>query len=636
MLQNLREAFIGTTGKVMLAVILLLLAGTGLNYTITPQPFLAKVDGDEVSEQRVNFAFRQLAQQVAAQFGDQALSSEPFLRQVRAEAVNRVVTEVALSSHLTDDGYAISDTQVARSITSNPEFQTDGEFDEDLYTRILASARLSKTLYEANERERLLIGQLSNNLAASAFVTPEEFRRVIELTYEQREVEYAVLPPETFLEGVVVGDDEVASWYESNPTRYQTPAEATVDYVQVDSALARERIEIEDAQLRAHYEKTRDFYKTPEQRRARQVLLRTNEDEAAAREQAIGLVARLRAGEPFEDIARTYSQDGGSARQGGDLGWLSPNDYPDAAVDAAIFSQVANQVSDVVESDFGLHIIQVTDIRSGDIEPFEAVVEDVRQDYLDEQLAAELFALEEALADQLFESDTLEQIAEALGIQIQTVESLNEGAPGPFGPSPDVSETVFGLERLEVGEVSEPISLSGDRTILLRVSARSDAGRQPLEAVAKEIAEELRQQAAADVAAERGAQLAAALSAAPEAEFEPLLADSGATYTATRAVGRNDAEAPAALVAAVFAADVPDDGVHVGSVSAPGVGFVVYRISDVIPGSPGDITQQQIEAVRAQFARRLGTSDMLALQQSVLDDTSIEIGTALDSQGVGL
>ncbi|MEM1438597.1 MAG: SurA N-terminal domain-containing protein [Pseudomonadota bacterium] len=631
MLQNLREAFIGTTGKVMLAVILLLLAGTGLNYTITPRSFVAKVDGDEIPLRNVNLVYRQ----IAAQFGNQNLPPE-FLRQIQAEAVNRVVTEVALSNHLANTGYAVSDTQIARRIREVPDFQTDGAFDSQLYRSVLAQNSLSPSTFEADERQRMLIGQISENLAASAFVTPEEFRRVIELTNEQREVEYAVLPPELFLEGVVIGDDEVASWYESNPTRYQTPAQASIDYVQVDQNLARERIEIEDAQLRARYEETKNLYETPEQRRARQVLLRTNEDAAAAREQAIGLVARLRAGEPFEDIARTYSQDGGSARQGGDLGWLSPGDYPAGSVDAAIFSQVTNQVSDVVESDFGLHIIQVTDIRSGEIEPFEAVVEDVRRDYLDEQLGAELFALEEALADQLFESDTLEQIAEALGVQIQSVASLNEGAPGPFGPSTDIDEAVFGLERLEPGALSEPISLTGDRTILLRVSERSDAGRQPLEAVAKEIAEELRQQAASDVAAERGAQLAAALSAAPEAEFEPLLADSGATYTAARAVGRADAEAPAALVAAVFAADVPDDGMHVGSVSAPGAGFIVYRISDVIPGSPGDITQQQIEAARSQFARRLGTSDMLALQQGVIDDTSIEIGTALDSQGVGL
>ncbi|MEO0346271.1 MAG: peptidyl-prolyl cis-trans isomerase [Pseudomonadota bacterium] len=630
MLQNLREAFIGTTGKVMLAVILLLLAGTGLNYTITPRSFVAKVDGDEIPLRNVNLVYRQ----IASQFGNQNLPPE-FLRQIQAEAVNRVVTEVALSNHLSGAGYAVSDTQIARRIREVPDFQTDGAFDSQLYRSVLAQNSLSPSAFEADERQRMLIGQISENLAASSFVTPEEFRRVIELTNEQRELEYAMLPPELFLDGVVVGDDEVASWYESNPTRYQTPAKASFDYVQVDQELARERIEIEDAQLRARYEETKSLYETPEQRRARQVLLRTNEDAAGAREQAIGLVARLRAGEPFEDIARTYSQDGGSARQGGDLGWLSPGDYPAASVDAAVFSQVTNQVSDVVESDFGLHIIQVTEIRSGEIEPFEAVVEDVRQDYLNEKLSEELFALEEALADQLFESDTLEQIAEALGVQIQSVASVNEGEPSPLGPSPDIDEAVFGLERLEPGEVSEPISLSGDRTVLLRVSSRSDAGRQPLEAVAAEITEELRQQAASDVAAERGAQLAAALTASPEAEFETLLADSGANYTATRAVGRNDAEAPAALVAAVFAADVPDDGVHVGSVSAPGVGFVVYRITDVIPGSPGDITQQQIEAVRAQFARRLGTSDMLALQQGVLDDTSVEVGTALDSQGAG-
>ncbi|MEO1118033.1 MAG: SurA N-terminal domain-containing protein, partial [Pseudomonadota bacterium] len=189
MLQNLREAFIGTTGKVMLAVILLLLAGTGLNYTITPRSFVAKVDGDEIPLRNVNLVYRQ----IAAQFGNQNLPPE-FLRQIQAEAVNRVVTEVALSNHLANTGYAVSDTQIARRIREVPDFQTDGTFDSQLYRSVLAQNSLSPSTFEADERQRMLIGQISENLAASAFVTPEEFRRVIELTNEQREVEYAVLP----------------------------------------------------------------------------------------------------------------------------------------------------------------------------------------------------------------------------------------------------------------------------------------------------------------------------------------------------------------------------------------------------------------------------------------------------------
>lgn len=631
MLQNLREAFIGTTGKVVLAVILLLLAGTGLNYTISPRPFVAKVDGNEVSLRRVNTAYRQ----IAAQFGDQQLP-EAFLRQVQAEAVNRVVTEVALTNHLVDTGYAISDAQVAQRIREFPDFQTDGEFDGELYRRLLAQNSIPTGAFEADERERMLISQISENLAASSFVTPQEFRRVIELTNEQREVEYAVLSPEQFTEGVVIGDDEVASWYESNPTRYQTQAQATVDYVMVDRALARARVATDEAALRAFYDENRSAYETEPQRRARHILLRTNEDADAAREKATGLLARLRAGEPFEDLARTNSQDGGSARQGGDLGWLSRGDYPALAVEETIFSLSPSQISDIVESEFGLHIIQLQEIRPGDIPAFEAVAEEVRESFINERESAQLLTLEEQLADQLFEADTLEQIAAAIGVEVQTESALTEGARVPFGASEAIDDAVFGLGGLELETLSDVIELPNDRTVILRVSERTPAGREPLEAVADAIREELRTNAAEDVAAERGAQIAAALNAAPEGEFEALLADSGAVYTAPRAVGRADAEAPAALVAAVFAADVPDDGVHIGSVSAPGVGFVVYRISEVIPGKPGDITQAQIEAARRQFAQRRGTSDMLALTQGVLDDTSVEIGTALDTPGGGL
>lgn len=628
MLQNLREAFIGTTGKVVLGVILLLLAGTGLNYTITPKPFVAKVDGEEIPLRRVNAVYRQLI----SQFGNQQLPEE-LLRQVQAEAVNRVVTETALAGHLAAGGYAVSDAQVASRLREYPDFQDEsGVFDAALYRRLLAQNSLSPAGFEADERQRMVITQLQENLAASAFVTPEEFRRVVELSNEQREVEYALLAPSLFVDGVSVTDAEIASWYESNPTRYQTEAQAAVDYVLVDRALARERVEVDEAALRAYFDANSATFEGTEQRRASHVLLRTNDDADVARERATSLLARIRAGEPFEDIARSNSQDGGTARQGGDLGWLSRGDYPAPAVEEAIFALSPGGVSDIVESDFGLHIIRLEEVRSGGTPAFEAVANDVRDQFIDERESQSLLELEEQLADQLFESDTLEQIAEAVGVAVQRVDAFSEGALIPFGRSDAIDAAVFGAEAIEAGALSDVIELPGDRTVILRVATRTPAGREPLEAVADSIRAELTERAAADVAAERGAQIAAALNAEPTATFDALLVDSGAEYVAPRQVGRSDREAPAALVAAVFAADVPEDGVHVGSVSAPGVGFVVYRVSGVTPGDPAELTPEQIDAARQQFALRRGTSDMQALTQGVLEDTSVKIGKALETQ----
>lgn len=628
MLQNIREAFIGTTGKVVLAIILLLLAGTGLNYTITPRPFVAKVDGEEIPLRRVNAVYRQ----IVAQFGDQQLPAE-LLRQVQTEAVNRVVTETALAGHLASSGFAVSDAQVASRIRDYPDFQDEnGDFDAALYRRLLAQNSLSPAGFEADERQRMVIGQLQENLAASAFVTPEEFRRVVELSNEQREVEYALFPPSLFVDGVSVTDAEIASWYESNPMRYQTEAQATIDYVLVDRALARERVAVDEESLRAYFDANVATFEAPEQRRARHILLRTNEDADAARELATSLLARIRAGEPFEDLARSNSQDGGTARQGGDLGWLSRGDYPAAAVEEAIFSLSPGGVSDIIESEFGLHIIRLEAVRSGDAPAFEAVAESVRERYIDERESERLLELEEQLADQLFESETLEQIAEAIGVEVQRVDGYGEGAVIPFGRSDEIDAVVFGAEALETGALSDVLELPGDRTLILRVAARTPAGREPLEAVAASIRAELTERAAADVAAERGAQIAAALNAEPTAEFDALLADSGAEYVAPRQIGRADREAPAALVAAVFGAEVPEDGVHVGSVSAPGVGFVVYRVSRVIPGDPAELTPEQIDATRRQFALRRGASDMQALTQGVLADTSVKIGKALETE----
>lgn len=624
MLQDIREHFIGTTGKVVLAVILLLLAGTGLNYTITPKSYVAKVDGEEVPLRQVQAAYEQQLQR----FGDQDLPQQ-LLLQLQSLAVDQVITQTALKHYLEDAGYAISNAQVAAIIRDVEAFKQDGRFDPELYRRLLAQNRLTPAGFEADQRQQMLTAQLQANISASAFVTPEEFRRIIELSNEQRRVEYATLSADSFIDEVTVSDADVASWYESNPTRFQTQASAVLEYVMVDDALARQRIMPDGEALRAYYTSISDQYAGEEQRRASHVLLRTDEDAIAARELANSLLARLQAGEPLEDIARTYSNDGGSAKAGGDLGWVSRGVFV-GPVEDAIFSMRPGELSGVVESSFGLHIIRLDDVRTGDAPTFEEVADDVRERYIAEREAAELLTLKEELADQLFESSSLAEIGTALGLEVNTVADFNEQSALPFGSSDEVASLVFGDNGLAEGAISDVIELDGGASTIIRVVQRTPAGRQPLEAVAGQIREELRQQAAEAIAAERGAQLASALRSDPGMRFETLVVNSNAELTAPKAIGRRDPETPAALAAAVFEATPGADSPHVGTVRAPGTGFIIYRVTEIIPGDAGDIPPEQLEAARRQLALRDGSAELLALTTAIRNEAKVKMGNALE------
>lgn len=624
MLQDIREKFIGTTGKIVLAVILFLLAGTGLNYTLTPNRFVAKVDGAEISMRAVNNAFN--AQ--LARFGDQQLP-EPLLVQLRSAAVEEVINRTVLEQYLREQGFAASDEMVAKSIREEPAFQTDGKFDRDLYTRILATNQYTAAGFEAAQRQQMMVDQFQQNLAASAFVTPEEFRRFIELTGQKREVEFATISADSFKPDVTISDDDVLAWYEANPTRFQTEASVTLDYLLIDETLARARIDTSDATLLAYYESIRSQYESQEQRRASHVLLDESDDVLATE-----LATRIAAGESFEEMAKEYSTDGGSARNGGDLGWVSIGDFV-GPVEDAVFSMEPGDISGVVKSSFGLHIIRLDGVRAGDPPTFDEVRDDVTERYVSDRMLGEMTALRSRLDDQYFDNASMEQIADALGLEIANVSEFTADSVLPFGREEALVDTLFGVGGIEQGALSEPVSLSGNRIAVVRVTARQPAGRQPLQVVTEEIRALLVDEAAIAIAEERGTQLAGALRSEPTMDFERLVLNSAAQVTEKKLIERRDASVPAALTAAVFDAPIPTAGSpHVGSVSAPGVGFIIYRLSDVQQGSVPDLPQAQIDAGRRQLALRNGSAQLQAIVTTLRESADVEMGTALELSGL--
>ncbi|MEN7342968.1 MAG: peptidyl-prolyl cis-trans isomerase [Pseudomonadota bacterium] len=621
MLQDIREKSVGTGGKVFLAAILILLAGTGLNYTLTPKQFVAKVDGDEVSLRDVNNAFiNQLRQ-----YGDAELP-ESFLNQLRAAAVEAVIDDTVLRRHLIEEGFAVSDDAVRQAILEDPSFQTDGKFDRELYDQLLASNQLSVLGYEQDRRRSMMVGQFQQTLIDSAFITPEEFRKRIELSGQQREVEFATVKAASYLEGVTVSEDEIAVWYEANPDRFVTEEELTLDYVLLDENLARAGITVDETTIRDYYQTVRSQYTGEEQRRARHVLLDSGDAELAA-----SLLERIRGGESFEEIAAENSIDGASARNGGDLGFVTEDVFVGPVSDA-LFAMQPGDISDVVESSFGLHILRLDEIRAGTPPEFEAVQEDVTEQYYSERVGPELEALKDTLTDQFFEQAGLEQIATSLGATVNRVEAFTPSSVLPFGREEALVNALFGEDAIGEGAVSEPVELSGDRTVVARVVARKPEGRQPLADVSDEIRERLTETAAEEIANERGAQLAGALRTAPNVDFEALVLNSGAELAEKRFIDRRDVTAPAALAAAVFDAPRPSPGApQVGSVSAPGVGYIIYRVSDVRPGSVPDLPQAQIDAGRRQLASQIGTSQVIAIRSALRDDADVQMGDLLEN-----
>ncbi|MEM9171982.1 MAG: SurA N-terminal domain-containing protein [Pseudomonadota bacterium] len=624
MLQDIRERLIGTTGKIMLAIILLLLAGTGLNYTISPAPFIAKVNGEEITPSRFDAAM----QEQLGRLGEIDLT--PALQQqLQRVALEQAVLDEVLVQYLTEQGYRVSDSQISDAIRAVPDFQVDGQFDRDTYQRLVAQ-RLGITAarFEANIRRDLMVAQYAGSLRESAFMTPGEVRELIELVNEERELEFASVSVDSFLDQVTIEAEAVQAYYDDSPTRFQTPESAMVDYLLVDPALAQSQVEVSDEALAAYFDEIKADYAAEEERRARHILLRNDEDPAAATATAQDLLARLNAGEAFEPLAEEFSADGGSARQGGDLGWVRRGDFV-APVEEAIFAMQPGELSDIVQSEFGLHIVRLEEVRAGDPPTLQSVRSEVEQRYRQSQESALLLSLQGELADQVFSAESLEDIATAMGMEIRTAAEFTADSPLPFGVNEAINAAVFGEQALSEGQLRD-VQLDNDRTAVIRVTARTPAGRQPLEAVAEQIKSTLEREAATTLATQSGQALLDTLLAAPDSAFAEVFADSSAQLNEKAFVTRRAPEVPAAVSAAAFDAVLLNDALYVGSVQAPGVGFVIYRLTDIKAGDPGQLPAQQLDLTRQQLARRSADAQLNALVMALRDEASIKIGNMIE------
>src|SRR5690606_15255120 len=347
MLQKLRERF---TGKFALAILLLLVvpfAFFGIPYdNIIRGGYAAKVEGIEISEMQLQQAF----QETLARYAREGTDIPPELHGLVREAVlTNLIRETLVNAHLSDAGYRVTDEMIAEFIQSIPDFQEDGTFSKQLYYDWLASQAMAPRQFEESQRQALRASQLQRGIGATAFVTPAEYRRYLNLYGEQRRAALATFYTRAEAEQDEVGDEEVTAYYEAHAEEFQAPQSADIAWNEIERRELAEGIEVTEEELAQYYSQVSDRYRQDERRRARHILITFGDDKDAAREQATALAERARAGEPFEDLARQYSEDTSSAQQGGDLG-LSPKSQMPGALGDTVFSMRKGAIEGPVES----------------------------------------------------------------------------------------------------------------------------------------------------------------------------------------------------------------------------------------------------------------------------------------------
>jgi peptidyl-prolyl cis-trans isomerase D len=640
MLQTLRES----TGRWVAVAILGLIAVTfvffGIDFSVTGATFAAKVNGEDIPLLEFEREYQQAQNQYQQLYPIEL--TDDLRRELRLSVIERMALSRALEQRVAEVGYRISDERLRESIQTTPAFLVGGEFSADVYNARLAAQGFSPAGYEAVHRQQLELVELQDGIQNSAFLTPAEFRRYIELSNERREIAYASFAVDAFLAEAEVTDEQVAAHHAANAALYMSQETVDLEYVELDQATIAAGVVVSDEALQRFFAEEQERFQIAEERHARHILVTAEgDDEASAETEAAALLARVQGGEDFATLAMELSDDPGTKAQGGDLGWIGRGLLAGPFEDA-LFAMQAGEVRGPVKTDFGYHIIRLEEIRSAREQTFAEARETLAEEYGTREADDLFYEQANRLEELAFDAyDELASVATAMNLPLKTLSGYpRSGDPGAFENNAPVVQAAFDEELIASGNNSRIIELTAERVLVLRVTAHYPPAPLSLESVAEQIRADLARTAAVERAAAAAnafyadvgapsvgaASVGAASAAISAADPAALAAAHGGVWNAPRRVERNAADIPAELLGVAFgaAAPLPPEGIRQVVPMASGDAAVLV-LSAVAPGDPETVPLEQRDRQQVQLIQEGAISELTGYAADVRARATVRI-----------
>ena len=554
---KLRAGAQGTVSKVILVLIILsfALAGVGSYVTQPKAEVAAVVNGDEISAQVLENAYRNERSRLENQLGPQfsELLGDPlYVEQLRRSVLEQLIEQRLIDQKVAELNLYASDEQVRNAIRNLPEFQQDNQFSNDRYQQLLSRSGISAEQLRDNMRQDLSRQMLLNAVIGSGFTLEAEAGLLDRLSRQQRDGELVRLPLADFSNNVTLSDDEAQAYYQQHAEQFKRPEQVKVNYLLLDgSNLAA--MEVDDATIEAEYQANLSAYSQPEQRQVAHIMLNKSDD-AAAELQTIR--DRLTAGESFSELAQAESDDVFSGANGGELDWMEQGTLDPAFDEAAFALREKGEVSAVVESEFGFHLITLLDTREAKVKPLAEVRDAIASHLAQEQAANAFYEQEQRLAELAFEfPDSLDIAANELNLPIVSTEYFSaQDAPEVINDT-RVLTPAFSEDLRNQAMNSEVIELGDNKALVIHVVEYRAAAIREF----AEVSELVREQALAVKAREQATQAAGELQQAWAAgEQNAWLDQHGLAITELKGVTRDSEQNPA-VISALFTMKAPQE-----------------------------------------------------------------------------
>ena len=481
MLQAINDKAKGILGWIVIAFISVPFALWGIQeYLGDNQPsYLAKVNDSEISGQEFEQALARHRDRLKTMFGGELPDSPVFDSQIKKQVLDQLISSRVLETASQKSGFRISDSLLAAKIRSMEPFLQDGKFMASNYEQLLRSQGMSVSEFEYLMRRDLLTQQLQNGITRSSIVDGASVKLVDRLQNQTRDITYLLVKQASYHEDVSLTEDEIQQFYTQNQDRYMHPEQVSVAYIEFKGDQLAVDIPVDEEAVRRAYDEYVAGIAEQEERKAKHILIQVNEsasdvEKAEKQNKAESILARVKAGESFEVLAKAESDDPGSAKQGGDLGWVNRGMMV-PAFETALYKLNKNEVSDVIQTGFGFHIIQLDDIKAAQPDSFENKKQEMVAQLKQHEIDNQFYERSEMMSSMTYENDdTLQLAADALGIKIQHSGLFTRSAGQGIANNESVRAAAFSAAVLKEGRNSDVIELEKNHIVVVRIDEKGE------------------------------------------------------------------------------------------------------------------------------------------------------------------
>ncbi len=573
---------------------------------------VAKVGGQDITQAEWDAAHRQEVDRIRASMPtlDPALFDSPHARYATLE---RLVQQRVLQFAADKSRVYVSDARLASELQENPTIaglrKPDGSLDVERYRQLLSSQGMSPEMFESRMRNELATRQLIGAVTSSATLAPALADAALNAFFQKREVQVVLFERTDFTARVTSSEADLEAYYKANPTQFQSPEQATIEYVTLDLAALQKGVVLNEADVKTYFEQNAAQIAGKEERRASHILINAPKTAAQgerekARARAANLLAQLRKSpDSFAELAKKNSQDTGSASAGGDLDFFSRGAMVKPFEDA-VFAMKKGDISELIESEFGYHIIRLTDIRAPKQRSFAEARPEIEAALRAQQAQRKYAEAADTFTNTVYEqSDSLKPVLDKLKLQSATATLVGRnpvaGAKGALANAKFL-KAIFSPDAIEKKRNTEAIELGANQMVSGRITSYAPARTLPLAEVRDRVRERLTVVRAAELAKKEGEAKLAAWKANPAA----------ATLPAAIVLSRDEQQQqPPELVAAVLRSDLTSTPAWVG-VDLGERGYALARVNKIVPRTA--LAADRVQQDRSQYSEWWSAAEGLA------------------------